>query len=265
MHDSLLDAFTGGCAASFTPCRRIAFVGGGGKTSAIQRLSTELLAQIDLLPFHFDRFASILCTTTTKLMHSNQMIYGYEAVLNALTHQGLVWGCAHCDEVLNKGVGFSGAEIINLSHYCLCTLVEADGSKHKPIKVFGEHEPVIDFDPHQIILVAGLSALNRPISEVLFRSESAVLYDEIQAYISRHGAFSSSTKLTRELFFATIASQLSSLLSAGVPCSILLNQADCCNDAFALGMALSQYIQSEVLNEREQTVDIVVGSVYDTP
>ncbi len=51
-------------------------------------------------------------------------------------------------------------------------LVEADGSRRKPLKAPGEHEPVIPDWMNLVVVVAGLSGLGQPLSEaVVYRPE----------------------------------------------------------------------------------------------
>ncbi|MCZ7671710.1 MAG: selenium cofactor biosynthesis protein YqeC [Chloroflexi bacterium] len=50
-------------------------------------------------------------------------------------------------------------------------LVEADGSRMRPIKAPAEHEPVIPPDATVVAPVVGLDALERPLSEIAHRPE----------------------------------------------------------------------------------------------
>ena len=50
-------------------------------------------------------------------------------------------------------------------------LVEADGSRRRPLKAHARHEPVIPPCTRQVICVVGLSGLHRPVSEVVHRPE----------------------------------------------------------------------------------------------
>ena len=49
--------------------------------------------------------------------------------------------------------------------------VEADGSKHRPLKAHAAHEPVIPAEANQTILVLGASGLERPICDAAHRPE----------------------------------------------------------------------------------------------
>ena len=50
-------------------------------------------------------------------------------------------------------------------------LVEADGSRRRPLKAHARHEPVIPPCTRQVLCVVGLSGLHRPVSEVVHRPE----------------------------------------------------------------------------------------------
>ena len=50
-------------------------------------------------------------------------------------------------------------------------LVEADGSKHLPLKAHLEHEPVIPACANQVIQVVGISGIGCPIEQVVHRPE----------------------------------------------------------------------------------------------
>ena len=54
------------------------------------------------------------------------------------------------------------------------TLIEADGSKHLPVKYPGAHEPVIYPYSTKIILVMGLWTLGEPIKKTVFRYEELI-------------------------------------------------------------------------------------------
>ena len=53
------------------------------------------------------------------------------------------------------------------------TLLEADGSRRKPMKVPAEREPVILPECDLVLGVIGLSCLGKPLREVWFRPELA--------------------------------------------------------------------------------------------
>jgi molybdenum cofactor cytidylyltransferase len=49
-------------------------------------------------------------------------------------------------------------------HFQIPLLVEADGSRMRPLKTPGEHEPAIPAFANQVVVVAGLAALGKPLT-----------------------------------------------------------------------------------------------------
>lgn len=68
--------------------------------------------------------------------------------------------------IVEKAIGIEGSlvDALNLSGHFDVILVEADGSKRKPLKAYAEHEPVIPVETDIVFIVMGLSALNMPIT-----------------------------------------------------------------------------------------------------
>lgn len=55
-------------------------------------------------------------------------------------------------------------------------LIEADGAKHHPCKAPAAHEPVLLPQSDFVLVVAGLSAVGKPLREVCFRWETALAW-----------------------------------------------------------------------------------------
>ncbi len=66
----------------------------------------------------------------------------------------------------------SASELLNLT-IADYILIEADGSKHMPLKFPSENEPVIPIDTEMVIAVIGLWCIGSPISSVCHRFELA--------------------------------------------------------------------------------------------
>ena len=75
----------------------------------------------------------------------------------------------------NKKFGAPAISFERLLQLADYVFVEADGSKHLPLKAHAGHEPVVPKEANQTILVLGVSGLGRPIREVAHRP---VLYAE---------------------------------------------------------------------------------------
>lgn len=143
----------------------ISLTGGGGKTSLIRRLAFEGME----LGFR------VLITTTTHMAIPERLgVFSCDpdAVKDMLDreHAVVTGRIAGGGKISYAGDAFyeSVCAMADL------VLVEADGSKHLPIKSPGPFEPVIPGNTDMILCVAGLSALGEPAGEKCFRLEEAM-------------------------------------------------------------------------------------------
>lgn len=143
---------------------RVAFVGAGGKTSAMFRLARELPGPV-------------LATTTTHLgldqLQLADRIIHLQSAADLPTSLGelsagvnLFMGAPAGGE---RTAGPDAASLDQLlvfadAHH-LPLLIEADGSRMLPVKAPAAHEPVIPPSVDTVVVVAGLSALGRPLSD----------------------------------------------------------------------------------------------------
>jgi probable selenium-dependent hydroxylase accessory protein YqeC len=137
----------------------IAFVGGGGKSSTMYRLATELRNQKQ----------KILVTTTTMIFHPKVKKRPYNVFFTGSADSFLEQISPNKGTITvagaeitadgNKIKGFEPTEIkqIQNSGYFDTILVEADGARGKPIKAPAEYEPVI---PPDIDIVAGVIGMD---------------------------------------------------------------------------------------------------------
>ncbi len=138
----------------------IAIVGSGGKTSLLKRLAAQYRKE----------GKSVFVTTSTHMYAEEGCVLSCHlpTLLEKLEKEGyLMAGASH-------GEKFSALpEDIyqEVSRHADVTLVEADGSRHLPIKFPKETEPVIPANCDKIIVVCGLHALGRPLREVAHRPE----------------------------------------------------------------------------------------------
>ena len=143
----------------------IALVGGGGKTTTMFKLAAELK----------NIGKRVLITTTTAIYKPSRWQYdvliltghkklektlgsineaGITVIGKEINHEGKLLGIAPeaIDELYHEG----SYDII---------VVEADGSKKRPIKAPAQHEPVIPKATTDVIGVIGLESLGKRISE----------------------------------------------------------------------------------------------------
>jgi len=143
----------------------VAFVGGGGKTTAMFRLAEEIVeaggrvitttttrifaAQIALAPRHFSAFEA----TRTQI----------EAALDKQGHV-LITGPVNSNEGKASGVTPGLVESLRLIKDLAAILIEADGSRMRPLKAPADHEPVIPDVTTLVVPVVGVDALGAPLT-----------------------------------------------------------------------------------------------------
>lgn len=228
---------------------RIAIVGGGGKTTAMFMLARQLPGlvwttttthlgtdQLDLTDQHFiisgpeeidiPRLKSKRTTLITGLFTPDDRVKGPEP------------------DVLNEIVRVADREAISL-------VVEADGARSHPVKAPAEHEPVIPAWTQIVIVVVGLSVLEKPLSS---------------EWVHRAERFEALTGLQQgqPVSMDSLATMLVSPMGGlkGIPKDArriaLLNQAD--NERTSQMAAL---MEKTILNGGFETV--VIGSLKNSP
>ena len=139
----------------------VAFVGSGGKTTAMFQLAREVLAPV-------------LVTTTTHLgasqtfMADRHIIATRRGDLSQFAPHGvsLITGPAASEGrfgSVDREVLLWLRDISQQQHIPL--LIEADGSRQKPLKAPAAHEPDIPDFVEMVIVVAGLAGLGQPLAE----------------------------------------------------------------------------------------------------
>lgn len=147
----------------------VSFVGGGGKTTSIRLLLQELKLQ----------GKKNLVTTTTHMYpngctisdDNEDRLFG---VLNSIPDEYFPLMCGSSIDRNGKLCGLKSEFIKRLkdSKIFPYILVEADGSKGKPIKAFGSHEPVVPECTTLYCAVTGLDCLGLKLnSENAHRAE----------------------------------------------------------------------------------------------
>ncbi|WP_293837160.1 selenium cofactor biosynthesis protein YqeC [uncultured Parolsenella sp.] len=141
-------------------------IGGGGKTTLLRSLADELVAEGKTV---------ILATTTHFLPFS-----GIDTVVSAdefevarqVKTQRVICVGTPAHEARNAGkLAPSRIAPQNLASLADFVLVEADGSRHMPVKAHSDHEPVIPGGSDLTIMVIGASAFGRPVAQSVHRAE----------------------------------------------------------------------------------------------
>jgi molybdenum cofactor cytidylyltransferase len=145
-----------------------AFVGAGGKTTAMFRLAQELAA----------RGKRIVTTTTTRIFAAQVDLAPFHIILDnpaallsrleqALADHPHVLVVGPLEEGVGKVFGLEANlvdEIMALERVDV-VLVEADGARSLPFKAPASHEPVVPSRTTLLVPVAGIDVLGKPLAQ----------------------------------------------------------------------------------------------------
>lgn len=141
----------------------ISVIGAGGKTTLIHRLAEDYKKKNKKV---------LICTTTHMFREAETDIScDVEQIIRKLEQRGICMAGRIDRENHDKIVSLPEEILKSAMRYADVVLIEADGSKHLPVKYPGAHEPVIYQNSTKIILVMGLWTLGQPINKTVFRYE----------------------------------------------------------------------------------------------
>lgn len=184
----------------------ISVAGAGGKTSLIFAWAKELASE----------GRRVAVTTTTHMSRQEHEVF---------TEGGIVMEVSPDPDRPEK-VKAPSEEAMELLYESFdAVLIEADGSRRMPLKWPAPHEPVIPDRTDITVYVCGLSALGRPLSEVMYRAE------HLPEAMNREAA-------DEALVAAVAASPDGGLKGARGEFRVFMNQADTSDRA-----ASAEYIQ----------------------
>lgn len=140
--------------------RVIAVVGSGGKTTYIKNEVKKYLKQ----------GLKVFVTTSTHMAIEEDTVISDDAdeIIQVMEENGYVMAGVRHGEKIQE---LSKETYARVFEHADIVLVEADGSKHMPIKFPADHEPVIYENVTEIVVVCGLHALGKPLKEVAHRLE----------------------------------------------------------------------------------------------
>jgi molybdenum cofactor cytidylyltransferase len=212
---------------SSSPC--MAFIGAGGKTTAMFQLARELPGPVIVTA------TSHLGAWQTKLADTH-LITETPAPLEELEHglKGVILVTGEIDGERTKPIH---NELLNwLGQFCgyhsIPLLIEADGSREKPLKAWAGHEPPIPAFVELVVQMVGLTGLGKPlIDEYVHRAE---LFSKLSGLDIREA-------ITREALVRVLSHQEGGLknIPANARKIVLLNQADT-PQLQSLGQGLAQ-------------------------
>lgn len=146
----------------------IAIVGAGGKTSALYQLAREYHAEYPL----------VILTTSTHLGKEQVSAANFHLIHHGAfeqtweqirTRQGLLCLSGAWDSQTQRWQGLEASVLQSLAQVAqennIPLLIEADGSRRRSLKAPADHEPALPPFCNTVILVAGLAALGKPLSE----------------------------------------------------------------------------------------------------
>ncbi len=148
---------------------RVAFIGAGGKTTAMFQLARQLPGPV-------------IVTATSHLgawqigLADQHIIIEKAAPLEELEHglQGIILITGELDGERTKPVNSNLLHWLQqfCDYHSVPLLVEADGSREKPLKAWAAHEPPIPAFVDLVVQTVGLTGLGKPLSnESVHRAE----------------------------------------------------------------------------------------------
>jgi probable selenium-dependent hydroxylase accessory protein YqeC len=152
---------------------QIAWVGAGGKTSLIFSIARELFSQKCVITTSTKMALEEIMKSDQALMVSSFSELNFENLSGIyLLYKGLA------DEDKSKIIGFDAQQLDILSQTLkineIPLLIEADGSKRKSLKFPALHEPNIPEFVNKVCVVAGLSAIGKPLSDQYFHRPNEI-------------------------------------------------------------------------------------------
>ncbi|MFN8424670.1 MAG: selenium cofactor biosynthesis protein YqeC [Anaerolineales bacterium] len=212
----------------------IAFVGSGGKTTAMFQLARQLTPPVIVTATSHLGAWQVSLADRLIVAKPQSDLANLEIDLHRVL---LVTGEAKEDKY--QPVQYEVIESLRefCANHSIPLLIEADGSRQKPLKGWAEHEPPIpDFVEH-VVTVAGLSGLGKPLTE------EYVHRPELFAEISRVKAGESidSSSLARALLHEK--SSLKNIPNSARR-TVVLNQADT-NELQANARAMTRELLSK--------------------
>ena len=138
----------------------ISVVGSGGKTTLIKKLAQQ----------HCNQGKTVFITTTTHMFIEADTLLtdDADAIIQALKETGYAMAGIPAGEKIRS---LSRDTFDAVCAHADVVLVEADGSKHMPLKFPNRTEPVIPENTDEIIVVCGLNAIGQKAKDVCHRLE----------------------------------------------------------------------------------------------
>ncbi len=216
------------------PPPRVAFVGAGGKTTALFQLAREIAPCVITTTTHLGAWQADGADLHIVIQKAEDF-----KELEEITFSGvlLITGPEENDRLSSLQ-----AETLHwLEQFCnyhsLPLLIEADGARQKVLKAPAEHEPAIPDFVDTVVVMAGLSGLGKPLSdEWVYEAER----------FKRISESATQEIVTEEIITKVLAHEDGGLknIPAKARRIVLLNQADT-PELQAIGSRMAQNLRSE--------------------
>jgi len=167
------------------PYKIISIVGSGGKTRLMYSLAEELsqngkkvIITTSTKIFFPQAYPVILLKNRSEFNPADKEHFllelGQSLEANSICVTGILCGTTQENEGQKlcsyQPSGMTASDFLKVADY---VLIEADGSKHMPLKFPSQSEPVIPDDSAMVIATVGLWCIGQPIKEVCHRYELA--------------------------------------------------------------------------------------------
>ena len=212
---------------------RIAFVGAGGKTTAMFQLARELAPALVTTSTHLGAWQTSGADRHFVWPEGNPL-----PDLEAWIGSGVTLITGNVEAETERLLGLSPSQLARMAdlagYHDLPLLVEADGARQRPLKAPADYEPVIPDFTDLVVVVAGLSGLGKPLlPEWVHRAER----------FSTLSGLKSGVTITPEAIAAVLTHPEGGLrnIPAWAQSMVLLNQADTV-DLQAAGQGLARQL-----------------------
>lgn len=165
----------------FSPHPFISVIGGGGKTTFLCLFASYLRS----------KGYSVLLSTSTKLAppdreeyRENKYFSSFSLIKDYYPGKNEVVLFGSYDEKRDKLISPKEEEIDEIKNRYDVVIIEADGSKHRPIKYHTERDPVIWKSTTAIVSIMGLWAIGKKTEDVAFGDIRDLVIDK--AYIEEY-------------------------------------------------------------------------------
>lgn len=143
--------------------RLIAIVGGGGKSTLMQQLCREFVAQE----------SRVIVTSTTKFQVPSKLELVLQsetpdyvsAVQHFLDKSSAVGLASEAYKDKNRLNGVSRQSVTEVRKFADVILVEADGSRQRPLKTHKEYEPPIPNESTHVIIICGAEVVGQALND----------------------------------------------------------------------------------------------------